>query len=281
MRGTIAATFIAGGMVGQVLGVGLGGAVAAQWGWRAAFAIIGFAGLVIALVFPFVARPARIVATSKAMGLYQADVPRIDSASLRPLLQGRTLISTYLAGGLQLYMLGALPAWLPSFFNRYHHLPLAQASGLTAGLLFISGLGMISCGAMSDRFGGEMIERRTKIAAAFCLFCALGLGAAFSLPAGLAQLVALGFAMFFVAGTIGPCSAIVADLTPIGLRATAMAVLALAYSVLGLAPGPIITGRLADSIGLLAAFQAMPLIGGVAALVFLFASSGQRRTAAP
>jgi MFS family permease len=77
--------------------------------------------------------------------------------------------------------------------------------------------------------------------------------------------------MFLVAGTTGPAGAMVANLTPLAIHGTAFATLTLANNLIGLAPGPIITGRLADSFGLLAAFQMIPLVGLLAAVVFAIA----------
>ena len=50
----------------------------------------------------------------------------------------------------------------------------------------------------------------------------------------------------------------VANLTPAALHGTAFAVLTLANNAFGLAPGPIVTGWLADRIGLLGAMQWLP-----------------------
>jgi hypothetical protein len=47
--------------------------------------------------------------------------------------------------------------------------------------------------------------------------------------------------------------------------------LTLANNFLGLAPGPIVTGWLADRLGLLGAFQWLPLASVAASLVFLCA----------
>ncbi|MGW7579177.1 hypothetical protein [Streptomyces sp. NPDC054765] len=51
-----------------------------------------------------------------------------------------------------------------------------------------------------------------------------------------------------------------ANLTPGALSATAFATLTLANSLLGLAPGPAVTGMLADRVGLLDALQIVPLV---------------------
>jgi len=54
MRGALMAGFFASASVGSVLGVMLGGVIAAHWGWKAAFGVVGFPGLAVALLYLFV-----------------------------------------------------------------------------------------------------------------------------------------------------------------------------------------------------------------------------------
>ena len=51
MRGALLGGFLATASVGSVLGVMLGGLIASRWGWQAAFGIVGFPGLVLALLY--------------------------------------------------------------------------------------------------------------------------------------------------------------------------------------------------------------------------------------
>jgi hypothetical protein len=68
----------------------------------------------------------------------------------------------------------------------------------------------------------------------------------------------------------------VADLTNPAIHAAAFATLTLANNLLGLAPGPFITGVLADRIGLLGALRTIPVVALAAALAFAL---GRRSTA--
>ncbi|HXS29344.1 MAG TPA: MFS transporter, partial [Steroidobacteraceae bacterium] len=51
MRAALLAGFFACASVGSVLGVMLGGLIAAKWGWQAAFGVVGVPGLVLALLY--------------------------------------------------------------------------------------------------------------------------------------------------------------------------------------------------------------------------------------
>ncbi|MFM6950705.1 MAG: MFS transporter [Novosphingobium sp.] len=264
LRATLSAAFMAGGLFGQVLGVAIGGVVAANHGWRTAFATIGIAGLMLGLLYPIVVRERRIAALSQA-GETAATAP---APPLRDLVGNRSVRLAYIASGLQLFAAGALPAWLPSYFNRSYHLPVDKAGSLAAVLLLLSGAGMILCGMASDRLARNQPARKIGLAIGYSLGTALSLSLAMLLPPGPGQLVLLGIAMFLVAGTTGPVGAMVANLTPLAIHGSAFATLTLANNLLGLAPGPILTGRIADAIGLADAFRLLPLPCLLAALAF-------------
>lgn len=264
LRATLSAAFMAGGLFGQVLGVAVGAQIAASHGWREAFLFIGVSGLILGVLYPIVVREDRV---KRLAGIVTTTAPSLQS-SLRALVATRSVRLAYLGSGLQLFAAGALPAWLPSYFNRYYALPVDKSGQLAALLLLVCGAGMIFCGMLSDRLARNRPERKISLAIAYSIGTAISLGIAFQLPSGPAQLILLGIGMFLVAGTTGPAGAMVANLTPLVVHGSAFATLTLANNLVGLAPGPILTGRLADSIGLLGALQLLPLPGLAAALVY-------------
>lgn len=265
LRATLAAAFMAGGLFGQVLGVALGAQVAATHGWRAAFLAIGLFGLLLGVLYPLIVREKRI----KALAADDiAEAPGAAATSLRHLIASRSVRLAYLGSGLQLLAAGALPAWLPSYLNRYYAMPIDRAGRTAALLLLVCGTGMILCGMLSDRLARGRPERKIWLAIAYCLGTASCLTFALQLAPGAGQLAFLAIAMFLVAGTTGPAGAMVANLTPRAIHGSAFATLTLANNLIGLAPGPILTGRIADSIGLLGAFQLLPITSLCAALAF-------------
>lgn len=265
LRATLTGAFMAGGLAGQVLGVAVGGVVAAAHGWRTAFLVIGGGGLLLALLYPLLVRESRLNDGA------QPERTQVTFASLGTLFAGRQLKCAYVGSGLSLLTAAALPAWLPTFFVRYYDLPLGEAASLAAIFLAIGGAGMVTFGMVSDRLVRDS-NQRALLASLFCVGSAVSVGATFALSPGTAQLLLLGIAMFLAASTAGPAGAMVANLTPRALHSTAFAVLTLANNALGLAPGPIVTGWLADRIGLLGAIQWLPMASLFAALIFLAAS---------
>lgn len=268
MRATLASAFMAGGILGQVLGVALGAEIAASHGWRMAFFAIGAGGLALGILYPVIVRERKIKVLT---GAPESTAITASAPSLRSLFACRSVRFAYLGSGLQLFAAGALPAWLPSYLGRYYNLPVDKAGRTAAILLLVCGIGMVLCGMLSDRMARNRPERKIMLAIAYCTGTAVCLFAAMHLPPGMAQLIFLGAAMFLVAGTTGPAGAMVANLTPMAIHGSAFATLTLANNFLGLAPGPIATGQIADSIGLLGAFQLLPIPCLIAAAAFILA----------
>ncbi|MGW7262369.1 MFS transporter [Streptomyces sp. NPDC054842] len=291
LRATLSGAFIAGGAFGSVLGVAIGGAVAETFGWRWAFGVMGGFGLVLAACYGLVVTEKRLrpraetdADTRNAAdgGAATGTRPEADTAEdvataprehLRALLprlfSSASVIGAYIGSGLQLFIAGSLIAWLPSYFDRYYHLPTAQAGAAAGVFALIIGVGMIGGGIVSDRISKARPVRKWSVA----IVCSLGslvlLLSAFHLPTGSLQIMTLAAGAMLSAGTAGPAAAMVANLTPATIAATAFATLTLANSLLGLAPGPAVTGMLADRTSLLDALRLVPLVALGATVAFV------------
>ncbi|MGL5812089.1 MAG: MFS transporter [Aeromonas sp.] len=266
MRATLSGAFISGGLFGSVLGMASGGLLAHWLGWRWAFAGMALFGLLLAALYPLVVKESRISTPCRgAKGAAGGRNP------LRSLYSSRSVISAYVGSGLQLFVGGTVIVWMPSYLNRYYGMETDKAGAAAAIIVLCSGAGMILCGMLSDRLCKARPDRKISLAIAYCIgSCAL-LSLAFALPFGLPQLVLICLGMFIATGTSGPAGAMVANLTHASVHGTAFATLTLANNLLGLAPGPFITGKVSDHIGLDNAFRLVPLISIAAAMVFLYA----------
>ena len=269
MRASLSGAFMAGAMFGSVLGMALGGIIAAHLGWRMAFANMALLGFVLAVLYPIIVRERRIAVPHQSNAQPRATAAKT-KRPLATLYASRSVISAYVGNGLQLFVVGSIIAWFPSYLNRYYHLNTDKAGMLSALIVLIGGGGMVLCGMLSDRLCRNAPDRKIALAIAFCLSSCLLLTTAFHLQPGMLQLILVGMGMLVASGTCGPAGAMVANLTHYSVHATAFAVLALANNILGLGPGPLVTGMLADVLGLDRAFQIIPLIGIASALVFCY-----------
>ncbi|MEU6040641.1 MFS transporter [Actinomadura sp. NPDC047616] len=266
LRATLSGAFIGGGAFGSVLGVSIGGVIAQQLGWRWAFGVMGIFGLVLAAIYGIVVTDKRL--GSAGGGRQGASGEHAPLRRLLPrLFSSVSVVCAYIGSGLQMFIAMALLAWMPSFLNRAYSLPPGKA-GLAAGAFaLITGVGMVVGGIVADRVSRATGARKWTVA----IICSLGslalLATGFQLPTGASQLMLIGAGTLLSNATAGPAAAMVANLTPAAIAATAMATLTLANSLLGLAPGPAVTGMLADHMGLTGALQVIPFaaIGASAA----------------
>jgi MFS family permease len=280
LRSTLTGAFMAGGAFGSVLGMALGGFVAVHFGWRASFGAMAAFGLLLVIAY-------RLVVSDKRIAARFPDVPaakrRADGVrtSLRTLLAGLfstvSVVCAYIGSGLQLFIMGAVIAWMPSFLNRYYAMPADKAAAGAAVFVLLGGVGMVACGVLTDRICRNAPSRKWITALAYCLFSLVFLSIGFRLDAGPLQLVLLGAGILVVAGTSGPAGAMVANLTPAAIHASAFATLTLANNLIGLAPGPLVTGAIADRIGLLGALQLIPLVSVAAMIAFAIGRSRYAR----
>jgi MFS family permease len=245
MRATLTAAFMAGGMFGSLF------------------------GLLLAACYPLIVKESRVSHTR-----FTSDVQRAAEQAthpLRSLYASRSVIAAYIGSGLQLFVGGTVIVWMPSYLNRYYAMGTDKAGALAGLIVLCSGVGMILCGMLSDRLCRDAPARKIALAIAYCLGSCVLLSLAFALPPGLAQLALICLGMVIATGTTGPAGAMVANLTHYSVHGTAFATLTLANNLLGLAPGPFITGRLSDLLGLQTAFQLVPLVSIGAAAVFFYA----------
>ncbi|WP_321795665.1 MFS transporter [Caballeronia sp. J97] len=272
LRATLTAAFMAGGAFGSVMGMAIGGAVAAHLGWRSAFGAMAVLGLVLVVVYRILVTEKRLaplqpalVQDAKTSGLGMRMTFR---ALMKGLFSTRSIVCAYVGSGFHLLVPAALWAWMPSFLNRYYGMAPGKAALFAAAFVMVTGLGMVVCGSLTDRISKHAREKKWLTAIAFCLACFVFLALAFRMPAGPVQLLLIAAGMFFSAGATGPSGAMVANLTPPSIHASAFATLTLANNLLGLAPAAILTGIVADRIGLLGALQLVPFAPLLAAIVF-------------
>ncbi|WP_028659734.1 MFS transporter [Nocardioides insulae] len=265
-RAVFTGSFMAGSVFGAVVGVALGGIAAERLGWRASFVVMAVIGLMLVVLY-------RVLITEERLERHrqESDEPAAVTAVRPPL---STLFSTpavilaYAASGIQLFAAGTLYSWLPTYLHRTYDLPVERAAVVGSGFFMLMGVGMIVCGALTDRLSFALPIRTWTIALLYSAITLVMLGLSFLQEPGAVQMALLGVGAFFSAGTAGPAGAMVARLTPEPIRATAMGTLTLANNLLGLAAGPFVIGVLADRFGLDVAFFALPVACAVSAILF-------------
>jgi MFS family permease len=284
-RASLSGAFMAGGSFGSVLGVFLGGILAVHLGWRWSFGVMALLGIVLVALYLVLVSDAKLARNQHPGNLpVDRSSGRTRRAKLRTLVSTPSVICAYLGSGLQLFIVGALFAWMPSYLNRAYGLAPDKAGIAAAGFILLMGVGMIVCGMVTDRVCLEVPIRKWTTALVYSALSLVLLFTAFGQQPGKAQLILLAVGVFFAAGTAGPAGAMVANLTPASIRATAFGTLTLANNLLGLAAGPLVVGLLADRLGLEGAMKVVPFVSVLAIAALLIGratyTNSVRRTAA-
>jgi MFS family permease len=233
----------AGGNIGLMLGLLIGGWVNEWFGWRTAFVVAAAPGLLLALtIYLTVPEPARRL------------VARPSQRWLRETWDGIALIGRvrsvrrFVLGG-TLYGLSAygIHTWMPVYYIRYHDLSTGEAGtaiSIIVGVL--GGLGAVAGGAVCARLSRRDLGWNGWLP---------GLAILASVPLLIAMLLTddtwLALALFVLPGILssvyaGPTWAIIQELVPPGRRAVAASVYMLVYNLIGLGLGPLLVGILSD-----------------------------------
>jgi len=265
LHSTVMGAFLSAALFGSVLGVILGGVIAKSLGWQLAFMIVGGAGLALAVIFPLVVKepPSAAPDGASAMSLRRV---------IRELFRFRTVNCTYVGSGLLMFIQGSIIAWAPSYLNRYYAMDPAQAAVGAGVLVLVAGVGMTLGGIVVDRLVAVSHSNRLNIVSVYALASGASLFVAFLISVGPLQFCLIALGLLLGAGFAGPSGAVVADVTNPAIRATVFATLTLANNLIGLAPGPFLTGVLADAVGLDGAMRIIPLTSILAAVLYIVAA---------
>jgi predicted MFS family arabinose efflux permease len=240
-RARALAIFSLGVPIGLGAGAFIGARLAASFGWREAFAIMGIAGLALAPVLRFVVRDA----PAAAPALAQAPLP-----SVFPMLAGKPAFWLLAFAASMSSLCGyGLALWTPKVMIESFGLGLVETGNFLASLLLIGGCaGVFAGGWLADRLGGADHGWYAKLPAIAWIVSvpAWGLGL-FAPNLWVAwPLLLVGSAVNIL--WLGPIVTAVQHLVPRPMRSTASASFLLINNLVGLGVGPWLMGRLSDAL---------------------------------
>ncbi|MEY2397218.1 MAG: hypothetical protein QOJ00_392, partial [Actinomycetota bacterium] len=253
--------------VGIGLGVGLGGAIASRWGWRAAFPIVSLPGMLIAIGAYRLREPARGAADMAHVGVTaEADVEHppmfehgfrrfftdmIDGlkADLRTIWSITTMKFALVGVSTLLFTVTAIAAGLPKFYEEQLHQTAAKGTALVGLLVILGGIpGVLLGGRLADRYATRIKGARMAIPA-YCLLAGNSLFVLSWLPhlaLGLVFLLELvGF--FITVMAVPSLRAGLSDAVPAHLRGAGFGAFNLVSVVFGQAAASIIVFSLAGA----------------------------------
>lgn len=230
--------------IGIILG-GIGGAIIAeQYGWRAAFLIVGLLGILLAaIVWRTLKEPQRGLFD----GRMASDVTPPLREVVRRLAGSPAFRNLAMAGTVVSFVGYAGMTFTHPFFVRNFDAGYTEAAIAFAVINSLSlGSGSVVGGLLADRLGQRDIRWYGWLPALSMLLAAATYMIGFSQTSWLWTIVLLTPSGFFAGVFTGPTFAITSNLVEPRMRASATAILTLTMSVLGMTLGPITAGLLSD-----------------------------------
>ncbi|MBI3820213.1 MAG: MFS transporter [Planctomycetes bacterium] len=213
-------------------------------GWRHAFLIGGFPGIVLCILTIFLREPQR-GAMEAAEGPIVSG--KIDWQQVRELLKTKSFLANVFATTAMTFAIGGLAQWAPTYLQDIHHYTSTEAGTYFGIIIAIAGsLGTAAGGTVSDwarkytRAAHFVVPAITLILSAIFLF--LGL---YTTDKSLFW----GFcsaSVFLMFCNSGPLNAAVSNVSMPAVRATAFAIMIFTIHVLGDASSPWLIGRTSD-----------------------------------
>jgi MFS family permease len=241
-RARALAIFSLGIPLGLALGTLIGAYIAAAIDWRAAFIVMGIAGLILAPILRFVVRD---LPRERAHGGEPAPL-----TSVFPMLARKPAFWLLAFASSSSSLCGyGLALWTPSVIMRSFGLDLLATANFLASLLLIGGCaGVFAGGWFADRLGKMDRGWYAKLPAIAWLITApawaIGLFAPNLWIAW--PLLLVGNALNIL--WLGPVTTAVQHLVPRAMRATASASFLLINNLIGLGVGPLLMGHLSDKL---------------------------------
>jgi predicted MFS family arabinose efflux permease len=245
-RGRAIALFSFGSPAGVMIGTAVGGAVAAAYGWRAAFMVIGLPGVAIALAVLFLVREPSRGTMDPSAGAPTA-APASPLATIRLFLRAPALWTMTLASGVCGFVSLGLAAWTPAYLMRSKAMSLGEVSAyysVVAGLAVCAGIGM--GGMLGDRLAARNKSAYALLPAAlFALSLPFLIGAILA-PKWPLALTLLSVPLSCTTSQVPPALAFIHNSTPAAHRATASAIFLFVLNFVGIGGGPLFVGVLSD-----------------------------------
>jgi MFS family permease len=249
-RATAQSLYSLGVYLGQFLGFITAGYIAHEYGWRAAFYIVGIPGVLVAIILKLTLRePPR--GFSEPAG-YVPTAPPAATAVLKKLGSLSSFRHLSFASGLHALVAYGLNSYYSAFLMRSHGMSLTETSTALAVITLTGGLaGTYLGGKLSDMYaqrnGGDPRYQMWVPAYALLINIPAWL-LALLLPSQYASMALMIPAIALGATYLGPSIAATHQLVGVRERAVSGALLLFVLNLIGIGLGPMLSGVISDTL---------------------------------
>jgi MFS family permease len=253
------------GLVGGAIGLGFGGYVASQLGWRWAFLLVGSPSIFVAFMVFRLREPRRGASDRAHVGAAEEELPVAVPGSPRPSLTSftkdfakglvadmrtimriRTMRYALVGVTVLLFVVTAIGVWLPFFYERQLGVEVGSGAQLVGLLLVLGGVpGILIGGKAADRYvsriqGGRVAVPAICITTGNCFFVASWHPSLTLFPVFVLHLLGI----FSITTALPALRAGLSDAVPANLRGAGFGAFNLASVLGGQAAAPIVLSLL-------------------------------------
>ena len=245
-RSRAIALYCCGIPLGSAIGIFFGGWVASHIGWRAAFMIVGAAGLPIVLLLKLGVREAPRGGQDQTL---IAEPPEPFASAILILMRTPSFWLLSLGGATSSLVNYGLMFWLPSLFARSFQLSLSEVSWFYGSIILIGGpIGLWLGGWLADRLGKVSPGAYGLVPAIAALIAAPAYAIGLFAPD-----LTVAFVLFVIPQALGnvwiaPTVTAVQHIVPARMRTTASASFLFVNNLIGIGFGTFMFGFLSDAL---------------------------------
>jgi MFS family permease len=256
--------------LGTAIGVLLGGIIALKLGWKHAFGIVAFPGLIVAVLFLF-------VKDYKTVDLSFVDkmnnkVKMKTKDIFQEFITKPSLIFTYFGMAAVVFVTTSLITWLSTYFQVERGLAQDKAGTLASAVMILAIVGAPLGGFLTDRWRKTQPRARLLFPTFSTLLTAVFLYAALYLFKGTVQFILLLIMGVLIMSFISGAASVTQDVIHPGLRAMSYAVAVIVQNLLGSSMAPIVVGKMYDLYSIKTALAFLPFVLLIGALLFYIGS---------
>jgi MFS family permease len=256
--------------LGSALGIGIGGFVAHNFGWRHAFGLVAVPGIILAIIFYFVKDYKTIQLTKKSKTGLETKMQFIDMA--RQFTHNKTLLCNNIAFTLNVFITTSLLTWLPTYFHRFNNLAMDKASMKASSIMVLAIIGAPLGGFLSDMWMKKRENARLLFPALSSILTGILLFIAFGFLQGSVQYIVLLFIGITAVAFVPSGVAVTQDVVHPGLCAVSLSLNIIIQHLFGSSLAPIVIGQISDTYGLDKALTILPIFALVAGVILFIGS---------
>lgn len=269
LRARALAIWETGYSLGTLGGIALATLIAARWGWRAPWPVVGGLSMIAGVLFLIYVKERPRTQTPA----HQEAMVRTGSqskAQVRDAFKIRNVWVVFVLHGLYNFAFWAAAAFIPLYVEKIHHLTFISGGLLSAVLFGGITVGLLLSGLVADKIGRRGAISLLCLAAAIVFFVFTTV----SSPLVMFLLIAAGG---ILGAYIPTAIALVTDLADPAFAGTAFGV-ALVGAEIGAVLGPLSSGIIAQILGLHASMYILPIVMLLAAGIVWFARDPLSKT---